>query len=223
MIIPGVQKPHWRPCWSQNACWSGWRVAPSAIPSIVLISRPSALTASIVHDLALSPSTRTVHAPQLLVSQPMCVPVSPKTSRRRWTSRRRGSTSASLRLAVDGEVDLVGGHRTLLSLRQRALDGAAQGPDGHLLDHRPLVVDRAVGVGDRSGLGRRGRAGRPEGRLVRLGADQRRLRRPSTRTASRRRRSGRSRRRRSGHRRRSRPSPRQPTVEKSPARRSSFA
>ena len=28
MIIPGVQKPHWRPCWSQNACWSGWRVAP---------------------------------------------------------------------------------------------------------------------------------------------------------------------------------------------------
>ena len=39
MIIPGVQKPHWRPCWSQNACWSGWRVAPSAMPSIVLISR----------------------------------------------------------------------------------------------------------------------------------------------------------------------------------------
>ena len=26
MIMPGVQKPHWRPCWSQNACWSGWSV-----------------------------------------------------------------------------------------------------------------------------------------------------------------------------------------------------
>ncbi len=36
--------------------------------------------------------------------------------------------------------------RSLL-LRQRALDGAAQGSDGHLLDHGPLVVDRAVGVG----------------------------------------------------------------------------
>ena len=95
MIMPGVQKPHCRPCWSQKACWSGWRVAPAAMPSMVLIVAPSAWTASIVHDLALSPSTMTVHAPQLLVSQPMCVPVSPKSSRRRWTSRRRGSTSAS--------------------------------------------------------------------------------------------------------------------------------
>ena len=95
MIIPGVQKPHWRPCWSQNACWSGWRVAPSAIPSIVLISRPSAWTASIVQDLALWPSTWTVQAPQLLVSQPTWVPVSPRSSRRKWTRSRRGSTSAS--------------------------------------------------------------------------------------------------------------------------------
>jgi hypothetical protein len=70
-------------------------VAPSAMPSMVLIDRPSAWTASIVHDFALSPSTWTVHAPQLLVSQPTCVPVSPSVSRRKCTSRRRGSTSAS--------------------------------------------------------------------------------------------------------------------------------
>ena len=25
MIMPGVQKPHCRPCFSQNACCSGWR------------------------------------------------------------------------------------------------------------------------------------------------------------------------------------------------------
>ena len=22
--IPGVQKPHWRACWSWKACWTGW-------------------------------------------------------------------------------------------------------------------------------------------------------------------------------------------------------
>ena len=26
MIMPGVQKPHWRPCFSQKAFWSGWSV-----------------------------------------------------------------------------------------------------------------------------------------------------------------------------------------------------
>ena len=122
MIMPGVQKPHWRPCWSQNACWSGWRLAPSAIPSIVLISRPSAWTASIVHDLALWPSTWTVHAPQLLVSQPMWVPVSPRSSRRKWTSSRRGSTSASCDRAVDGDRDVLGGHRAWPPTRTRWRD-----------------------------------------------------------------------------------------------------
>ena len=32
MIIPGVQKPHWRPWLSQKACWIGWR-APSRAQS----------------------------------------------------------------------------------------------------------------------------------------------------------------------------------------------
>jgi len=35
-----------------------------------------------------------VQAPQLVVSQPMWVPVSPSVSRMKWTSNRRGSTSA---------------------------------------------------------------------------------------------------------------------------------
>ena len=59
---------------------AGGGSVPSTIPSIVRISAPSAWTASIVHDFALRPFTCTVQAPQLLVSQPMWVPVSPKTS-----------------------------------------------------------------------------------------------------------------------------------------------
>jgi len=39
------------------------------------------------------PSIRTVQAPHWLVSQPTWVPVSPSSSRRKWTSSIRGSTS----------------------------------------------------------------------------------------------------------------------------------
>src|SRR3712207_540428 len=39
----------------------------------------------------------TVQAPQLVVSQPTCVPVRPSSSRSQWTSSRRASTSASRR------------------------------------------------------------------------------------------------------------------------------
>jgi hypothetical protein len=41
------------------------------------------------------PSTITEQAPQLPVSQPMWLPVSPRSSRRKWMSRRRASTSRS--------------------------------------------------------------------------------------------------------------------------------
>src|SRR5215469_2445214 len=47
-----------------------------------------------VHDFTVLPSSTTVQAPQWLVSQPTCVPVSPSTSRMKWTSNSRGSTSA---------------------------------------------------------------------------------------------------------------------------------
>ena len=81
MIIPGVQNPHWRPCFSQKPCWSGCRPSPGAIPSIVVTLLPSAWTASIVQDLIAWPSTWTVHAPHWLVSQPTWVPVRSKSSR----------------------------------------------------------------------------------------------------------------------------------------------
>src|SRR3954462_12572426 len=45
-----------------------------------------------VQDFTGSPSISTTHVPQLDVSQPQCVPVSPSASRRKCTSSRRGST-----------------------------------------------------------------------------------------------------------------------------------
>ena len=53
-----------------------------AMPSIVVISDPSACTASTVQDFTDWPSTRTVHAPHDVVSHPTFVPVSPTTSRK---------------------------------------------------------------------------------------------------------------------------------------------
>ena len=93
MTMPGVQKPHWRPWCSWKAACIGCIVVPSASPSMVVTSQPSACTASIVQLFTDSPSTSTVHAPQLDVSQPTLVPVRPTSSRRWCTRSRLGSTS----------------------------------------------------------------------------------------------------------------------------------
>src|SRR3954452_4297964 len=101
------------------------------------------MTASVVHDLTGSPLTSTVHTPQLDVSQPQCVPVRPSVSRRRWTSSRRGSTSAvtgspwTVREMYSGS-DLLG---------QGTLGGAAQGAVGELAGQVALVVGAAALVG----------------------------------------------------------------------------
>ncbi len=60
----------------------------------MVTSLPSACTASTLHDFTLVPSRWIVQAPQLLVSQPMTVPVLPSFSRRYCTSSIRGSTSS---------------------------------------------------------------------------------------------------------------------------------
>src|SRR5881396_1668557 len=74
---------------------SGCSLPFCSSPSTVMRLLPFACTANIVHDFTGRPSSSTVHAPQCVVSHPMCVPVSRRTSRIRWTSRSRGSTSAS--------------------------------------------------------------------------------------------------------------------------------
>src|SRR6266487_3805302 len=63
MIIPGVQKPHCRPCFSQKPSWIGCRPPSGASPSIVVTSQPSACAANTVHALTASPLRRTVQAP----------------------------------------------------------------------------------------------------------------------------------------------------------------
>ena len=82
ITMPGVQYPHCKAWFSLNASCMGciW-LSDGARPSMVMISAPSAWTASMVQDLTDSPSTNTVHAPHEEVSHPMLVPVSPTTSR----------------------------------------------------------------------------------------------------------------------------------------------
>src|SRR5262245_6017440 len=62
---------------------------------MVVTSPPSAWAASTVHDFTDIPSSSTVHAPQLEVSQPTWVPVSRRFSRRWCTSSVRASTSTA--------------------------------------------------------------------------------------------------------------------------------
>ena len=50
---------------------------------MVVISVPSAWTASMVQDFTVLPSTMTVQAPQDDVSQPTFVPVRPSVSRKK--------------------------------------------------------------------------------------------------------------------------------------------
>src|SRR6185503_13007361 len=79
---------------SRNASCIGCSLPPdSARPSIVVILAPSHWSASVVQDLAAIPSTCTTQAPHWDVSQPTCVPVSLRFSRRNCTSKVRASTS----------------------------------------------------------------------------------------------------------------------------------
>ncbi len=51
------------------------------------------MTASTVQDLTGVSFSQTTQAPQLDVSQPQCEPVSPRSSRKKWMSSKRGSTT----------------------------------------------------------------------------------------------------------------------------------
>ena len=74
---PGVQNPHCRPWQSANACCTGDSVPSGSVsPSTVVISAPSALTASRRQERTGTPSSRTVQAPHTPCSQPTWVPVS---------------------------------------------------------------------------------------------------------------------------------------------------
>ena len=62
---------------------------------MVVTRLPSAITARIVQDFTGVSSSHRTHAPQLEVSQPQCDPVRPRSSRMKWMSSLRASTSRS--------------------------------------------------------------------------------------------------------------------------------
>jgi hypothetical protein len=93
IIMPGVQNPHCSPWQAAKASCTGSSRSPYARPSTVVTRRPSAMTASMVQDLSGISSSQTTQAPQLEVSQPQCEPVSRSSSRRKWMSSSRGSTT----------------------------------------------------------------------------------------------------------------------------------
>src|ERR1700754_268797 len=135
------------------------------MPSIVLISAPSACAASRVHDLTALPFRWTVHAPQLDVSHPTWVPVKPSVSRRKWTRSRRGSTSALFSAPLTVIVTRTEPAIRLLPVGK--LGGAYLSRAAAVVGERELAEDesilgldvreaqRDVLVGDPDGLGER--------------------------------------------------------------------
>ena len=72
---------------------------------MVVTSAPSAWTASTLHDFTLWPSRWTVHAPQLLVSQPITVPVLPSCLAQVLHEQHAGFDVVGDLRSVDGEAD----------------------------------------------------------------------------------------------------------------------
>src|SRR4051812_45361255 len=149
--MPGVQKPHCRPCFSVKPSCTGCSLPACSSPSTVVILQPSAWTASTVHDLTGVPSSCTVHAPQCEVSQPTCVPVMRKVSRMRWTSSSRDSTSASRAAPFMVTLILWFAMSAPSSVSTGPFERRLQRPHGHHARHVLLVLDRAALVGRRRG------------------------------------------------------------------------
>src|ERR1043166_1373881 len=94
---PGVQKPHcWASCFTK-AFWTSFILSGVPMPSTVVISWPSASTASIEQEYTGRPSTSTVQAPQVPRSQTFFGPVGSSRLRKASSRVTRGS-SVSLRL-----------------------------------------------------------------------------------------------------------------------------
>src|SRR5689334_5705857 len=79
-----------------KACCSGCSAPSFARPSIVVISAPCFMTASVRQELILLPSTNTVHAPHWPWSQPFLVPVRSRWSRSASRSVVHGASLSCL-------------------------------------------------------------------------------------------------------------------------------
>src|SRR5229473_4187108 len=152
VIMPGVQKPHCRPCISRKPSCSACSVpSAAAIPSMVRRLPPSACTAKSVQDFTDLPSRSTVQAPQWLVSQPICGPVKLSCSRRKWMRRVRGSTSPSTALPLTVIVTCVFAISCVSLPSGGARLGARQRPRHHHARHLGAVLGGPAIVGGRRG------------------------------------------------------------------------
>ena len=70
--------------------------------------RPSAIGVSTVHDFTGLPLSQTMQVPQFDVSQPQWLPVRPSSSRRKWMSSSRGSTSLVYSVPLSVTVTRIG-------------------------------------------------------------------------------------------------------------------
>src|SRR4249919_3072558 len=145
--MPGVQNPHWSPWQWAKPCWTGSSRPFRSRPSTVSTRRPSAIAASTVHDFTGSSSIQTTQAPQFEVSQPQCEPVSPSSSRRKWISSSRGSTSRVNTASLTVTVTCMSG-----GPGPRPAQRHAQGAHGELPGQMPLVVGRAALIGGRTAV-----------------------------------------------------------------------
>src|SRR6056297_1296588 len=122
-------------------------------PSTVVISAPSACTASTVQDFTDLPFMSTVQAPQWDVSQPICAPLRFRFSRRKCTSSVRGSASPSTaRPLIVMRICVL----PIVSPSAHAALGAGDGPAQDHARDVALELDRAALVLDRVDGGERG-------------------------------------------------------------------
>src|SRR5215471_19658300 len=95
---------------------------------MVVMLAPSICQTKTVQDFTALPSTCTTQAPHCEVSQPTCVPVSRRCSRRNCTNRVRGSTSpvTALPFTVSATADMT----FLLEIRPKTSFFAPTGETG---------------------------------------------------------------------------------------------
>src|SRR5579872_6472375 len=168
-IMPGVQKPHCRPCiWRKPSCRCESVPSALAMPSMVVMSEPLACTANMVQDFTDMPSISTVQAPQWVVSQPIWVPVSCRFSRMKCTSSVRGSTRPSTSAPLTFMVTWV---FAITSSLFRAACGALQRPLHHDAADMFSVFDGPARIGCRRHDGSGCSGGLLQARLIEAGAD----------------------------------------------------
>ena len=126
IIMPGVQKPHCRPCFSQKPSWSGCSWPPCATPSMVSIAWPSACTANMVQLLTPCRPAAPCRRRSWSYRSRYACRSGPASQRMKWTSSMRDFDLRFMLLAVYGDADMVFGHSFALD----HVNGFSRSPNG---------------------------------------------------------------------------------------------